>query len=131
MVEPLDPLRRAWNALDPPPIARAEPRDAATRATLAWLRAAWAVEACPPVRVTRTERFPWAVLMPATAAALLAALLLPPRPPAEPRLPVDRVVATVEPEPVEPVQIVTSSPERLELRSGAVTLVLLNPPDDD
>jgi len=127
MRDPLDDLRARWNELEPPPLEPGEPADAATRATLAWLRAAWTRAGVPPVpRIApgASTRFPWLPLASAAAAALVAALsagVAFEAPPAE-----RPAVAPA----TEPVRVVASTPERLELRSGAVTLVLLPTPSD-
>lgn len=144
MPDPLDELRRAWRELPAPAAFGNEPPDPATRAAVAWMRRAWAlqrvpaapaVSPAPPASIGRgpATRFPWLPLAVAAAASLLvlvalAASIAPGRAVA------DRgsVVASAESaaaEPARPVQCVTATSERLELRSGAVTLVLLNPPD--
>lgn len=129
---PTPPLRDLWRELESPPMHRPlADEDAATQASVAWLAAAWratqpaATPAQPRARRT-TRLLPWIGL--AAAAASFALILL--RPGASPDLapPAPDSPPLLAAAPRAPqIEILSSTPERLELRSGAVRLTWLQP----
>lgn len=118
MSDPLDDLRARWRDLDGPPLET--PPDEAERATLAWMRGAWArLEAPLPPRALRPRPVHRLVPLAAGLAAALLALVglgtLARRAPTEaPRHDPPPVHASIRRDGVA------------ELRAGAVTLVLLD-----
>jgi len=133
-VPPLAELGAAWRALAAPDAtAPLDAPDAATRATVEWLRDAWQL-AAPPASPSLPWRLrarpllrrasPWLGATLATAATLLLALRLlapaPPRPPAA--APAEQLAAAPAP---DPAPVVLS--DRVVLRSGNVRLILFTP----
>jgi len=121
--DPLDALREGWGSLAPAELSD-EPADAVTLAVRAELRRAWAELERPPVpplpaplfRRTRPPVRPW---WPSAAAALLlvaigAALWRSGGPPRGPSAPAG-----------EGPRVAALTPDRIELTSGSVRLVLL------
>jgi hypothetical protein len=123
----------AWRSLDPPaPDDGPEPRDPVTRRAVSWLAAAWhmvpvpAVPAVPAVGTARPVRHH--VRRAAAAAILISASALAwnewhrrealAPPPASP--------ATGPP----PASVVLAGPDRIEVRSGDVRLILLTSTED-
>jgi hypothetical protein len=133
--EELDDLRAAWRDLAPPALADScEEAGPATRASVAWLRAAWAGLEVPEASATEVlglrprPAAPRAleVVRPALAlaAAVLVAFLVSRRPrPARPE-PAPTSTETTAP------RIASLSPDHVELRSGVVTLVLVTGPPE-
>lgn len=141
---PLDELRRAWAAAEPPPPdPDLDQADASTRAAVAWMQAAWSrVEAPVPVaplalRARRSGWRRWAQPLAAAAGVLLAlsaALWLQRSGPAVRPGGVDtETTAQIEgPAPTRPdtdVEVAALAPDRVELRSGPVRLILLTGED--
>ena len=139
--DPLDELRASWGALEPPAPARPlADEDAPTRAAVGWMTAAWsALEAPEPASLpsTLTEqltsrvapRFPLAArLALALAAGLLAWFgFARSRPAHETAAPAETPVEfTAVAAPAAPIVLIANR-ERVELRSGSVRLVLLQP----
>lgn len=124
--EPWTGLRSAWNALEAPaPADDWREADERTRACVEWMRAAWSEvrpsrAASPPVRAWRGYR-PW----PAAAAAVLVGSLL--------SFAVERRGIAEAPTARSPrtareeITVAAVAPDRLELISGPVRLVLLSP----
>jgi ferric-dicitrate binding protein FerR (iron transport regulator) len=141
---PLDELRRAWATAEPPrPDAALDAADASTRAAVAWMQAAWnRVEAPAPVvplalRARRRGWRRWAQPLAAAAGVLVAlgAWLALQRIPggARPGGVDTETTAQVEgPAPALPdtkVEVAALAPDRVELRSGPVRLILLTGED--
>jgi len=132
--DPLELLAASWKRLEAPSPARdLEKEDEVTRRAVLWLRQAWSTLEAPVLRAPRRLRFaPFRrrVLRPAVAAALLlaagAALFLPGRP-QETRSAAEIVVRAPNPPEPRPVLLPDSRPGRMELRSGPVRLILLQP----
>ncbi len=140
--EALRELGALYRGLRPPPLADgASEADPETARAVQWMRAAWGGLEIPPARVPalprRAPRALWRLRGPARsrllgAAALLlalggAALWRALRPGAEPaRAP--RVAQGPAPAAERGVEVLAALPDRLELRSGPVRLVLLDPP---
>jgi hypothetical protein len=144
----LEPLRRAWEELEVPEPAPERSADVAERAALEWVRRTWErVEPPAPVRspwprpapaAARTRRWPWIA---AAAAAGLAGFWLatapsreePPGTAGSPEpaiarteLPAKGSGATEEHStPPAEVELAHVAPDRMELRSGSVRLILL------
>jgi hypothetical protein len=147
--EALDALRAAYHALPPPPPVRElSEEDATTRAAVAWMAAAFAalpVPACPVPATARpaapapaARSAAWSAARTArrfAAAAALLALLLgaafwlatlrpaPDTPPA-PVVVAPRADGTPPAEPRLATAVVAAAPDRLELTSGPVRLLL-------
>ena len=127
--DPLQALREAWHGLETPdPAGGAEP-DAATRASVAWLRSAWATVEIPAAPgLPRRRRLP---ALRAAALLLLAAgaLLLPFRQEPAPAGPAaEAAVRQAAPPPASPGSgLVEVREDRVVLRSGRVRLTLLQP----
>jgi len=127
--DPIEGLREAWGDLEAPPPDRVlEAPDAETRAALEWMREAWRALEPPAARI------PWRVrlarraggLRPiAAAAAVLVAAVVFGRgffdAPSRPHEAVQPLAALPE------VRIASLDPDRMELRSGPVRLILLTP----
>ncbi len=129
---PLADLQAAWRTLDAPPAtAPLDAPDATTLATVEWLREAWQATATPPApsvpwrlraRPLLRRASPWLAL---AAALLLFARTLAERPVAP--LAIEPPVASrAVPRLDRPIARVT--PDRMEMRSGHVRLILLTPP---
>jgi hypothetical protein len=145
---PLDELRRAWSRIEAPsPQDDLAQCDQRTRAAVEWMRNAWSrVEVPEPVLPARSVRFRRAqrfVLPLAAAAGALVALGI--------WLALQRFAPGVRPESVSPqiaqqstsaegttqeegsaylatgVEIASLAPDRLEVCSGSVCLILLTP----
>ena len=124
-------LQALYRRLEPPPLADgAEEADLETRRVVQWMRGAWRGLEVPPVRVPIAVRRPRRdarfTLLAAAAALVLGVALW-------------RVLrARVAPAPAplvqtpapaaDAIEVVAMLPDRLELRSGTVRLVLLDPP---
>lgn len=139
MADPLDDLRRAWQATEAPPVPRelAE-EDELTRAAVAWMSQAWHALAPPPAalvllharRRRRRNLLRAGLGAFAVAAGLLVAALSPvPSPPRsdQPSLP---TAATPPPQPApHPApQLLLTAGDRVVLRAGSVRLTLLRDP---
>lgn len=126
-MNPDDPLERAWRRLEPPlPGGDLEGESADVREAIERLQRAWRTLR-PPVRgraVRPRSRARWA----AAAAALLAAAIWAARSIDRPVPPPE--IAAPEPAPAasrpaeEPIVLV-SHPDRIELSTSTVTLVLV------
>jgi hypothetical protein len=138
----LEPLRRAWEELRAPePAPERSPADAAERAALEWVRAAWG-RVDPPAPARRFFPRPapaaaperrWAWIAAAAAAGIaglwLALAPVDEGPPelgiARPELPGGEP-AVPEEQPTAPkVEVAHVTSDRMELRSGFVRLILL------
>ena len=146
--EPLDALREDWQALVPPaPVRPLADEDAETRTAVDWMRSTWNALEAPepgsvPTALTRTlasRPAPRLRLVPRIALALAAglvawfgfAVLRPAQDPtSSTEAPVE--LASVETAPAPSMQaapiVLAANTERVELRSGSVRLVLLQPP---
>jgi hypothetical protein len=126
---PLDELRRAWRGLEPElPAGELAEADPATRASVAWMRAAWTGLPVPEPRVPgQLRRRPALRLLGAlSAAAAVLALLWA----AGWQAPVQRFEEPARTQTVQPTantgpQLAALDSGRLELRSGPVRLILL------
>jgi hypothetical protein len=143
--QPHADLQQLWQALEaPPPHRPLTEEDAATQASVAWLAAAWqraepaaaatlAGSAAAPAPILRLLRpWPWIGLA-AAAAALLVLLRGPdsiPPPHDLPRAASDLIAAAPPTIPTPAVEILSTTPERIELRSGSVRLTWLQPQTD-
>jgi len=132
--DPLERLAASWKKLEAPsPDRDLEREDEATRRAVLWIRQAWSALETPAFRAPRHLRFaPFRrrFLRPAVAAALLLAaggLLLSPERPGETRSAAEIVVRAPNPPEPRPVLLPDSRPGRMELRSGPVRLILLQP----
>jgi hypothetical protein len=128
--DPLDELAARWRRLEPPdPTAAIDGPDAATRAAIGWMRDAWraATPAAPRAlpwrlraRLLRRTALPWL----AAAAAIVAVAFLLSRAGDPGRRPTGRPdpvrVAAQEPS----LRSFACAPDRIELRSGPVRLIL-------
>jgi len=124
--DPLTELRAAWTALDAPAVADDwRDTDPRTRVAVDWMRAAWSEvrpsrPLTPPVRTWRTFH-PWR----AAAAALLVGTAL------ASAIDRGRVAGTPAAESIasstETITVAAVEPDRLELISGPVRLILLSP----
>ncbi len=134
--DPLDSLHEAWRSLDsPPPHADEDPSaDALTRATVEWLRGAWeALEApaleSPAMRTAddhdaTRERRRLLPLAAAIAAGWLLFLLWLARPGEE----ASNGIAVAPEEELPAMHATLRDDGSVELRSGVVRLVLMDPP---
>ena len=151
MAEPRDPrapdqppadLRRAWSRLEPPrPDPDLEGSDEPTRAAVEWMRAAWSrLEAPAPVVPLALHRRRsgwrrWAQPLAAAAGVLVALGVWLALQRLEPGVRPDGVDTETtarthvgEPAPVpldDGVELAALAPDRVELRSGPVRLILL------
>jgi hypothetical protein len=131
-------LRGAWRALEPPAAtAPIDEPDPATRATVEWLRAAWrASEPAAP----QIWSLPWSLRMrlrlrrarlaPIAAAAALVVAIAAGAGVWSSHVAESRRLETPRADDVAPsLSLVPSyvTPDRMELRSGAVRLILLTP----
>ena len=146
---PLEELRSAWARIDSPlPQDELAQCDERTRAAVEWMRSAWSrVEVPAPVLPVRSVRFHRAqrfVLPLAVAAGVLVALGV--------WLALQRFAPGVRPDVVSPeiahrttpaeqaapdagttylasdIEVASLAPDRLEVCSGSVCLILLTPP---
>jgi hypothetical protein len=145
---PLEELRSAWARIDSPlPQDELAQCDERTRAAVEWMRSAWSrVEVPAPVLPARSVRFHRAqrfVLPLAVAAGALVALGV--------WLALQRFAPGVRPDSVSPeialdttpaeagaqagstylardIEVASLAPDRLEVCSGSVCLILLTPP---
>lgn len=132
-MDELDDLRGAWQRLSPPPAYRGlAEEDALTQAVVAWMRDAWQSVPAPAAR-GRLRRWPKAAAALCAAAATLAVAALGiwalagAAQRVQPRL--ESVQAPAAPPRVAaPVQMLAQTPERLEMRSGAVRLTVFRQP---
>ena len=151
--EPPSEMERELHALyrdlrPPPPADEASEADPTTRQVVQWMRGAWqALEAPPSTRPGELRPRPRALparrwVVPAAAAALLllagGALWRALGVPGEPAFPARLAQAPAAPPEATPdapahdaVEILGVHPDRVELRSGNVRLVLLAPPPSD
>ena len=137
---PLDELRRAWERLETPrPEPELEDCDPRTRAAVAWMQAAWSRVEAPAPRVPLARPAlrpqPWMLPLAAAAGVLLALAVVF----ALQRLGVGVRPADVDtpiaaqpasqgapaPRPDDAVELAALAPDRVELRSGPVRLILL------
>ena len=134
-------LRELYRALQPPPLADdADDADPETARAVQWMRDAWQGLEIPAARVPMAPRRVRRVARPLRFALLAAAAALlalggaalwralgraPSAPSSAPRL-ADRPA----PRDTSGVEVLAALPDRLELRSGPVRLVLLAPADD-
>jgi hypothetical protein len=141
--EPADELRALYGRLEPPPLADGvEEADADTQRVARWMQAAWRGIEPPralrpperalaphPHRSWHGRRVRWLVIA-AAAAVLLAAggLFLLSRPAPATR-PLSSETAAPAPDSPAGIEVLAIDPERVELRSGPVRLVLLDPPE--
>lgn len=144
-VAPLAEFAAAWRELDAPDAtaALAAP-DAATQATVDWLRAAWQASApATPTglpwsmrtRLALRRVAPWSALVAAAAAVviLLTQLAEPARVPPTPSAPLENVAIGPVPEPIASVPTAPAEirpvihADRMEMRSGNVRLILFTP----
>ena len=145
---PLDELRQAWSRVEPPSVSDdLAQSDARTRAAVEWMRSAWSrVEVPAPVLPTRTLRWHraqrFALPLAAAAGALVAlgiCFALQRFAPGVRPLVVSTEIAqqVTSPEGSAPdegsaflssgVEVAALAPDRLEVCSGSVCLILLTP----
>ncbi len=130
-------LRRLYASLRPPPLADdAAEADPETARTVQWMRDAWHGLEIPPARVPRvTRRAPrrlrrlrFALLAAAAGLLLAAGAALWRGLAGAPPDPAARLAEGPALPDADRVEVLAALPDRVELRSGPVRLVLLTPP---
>jgi hypothetical protein len=129
-----DELRELYRRLRPPlPPDSAADGDPQTARAVRWMQEAWHGLAIPPARAPAVRRREWRaawLLRVAAAAAVLGASAAGWRAlqRAPSHAPAETVVQGPAPDGAGGVEVVVAAADRLELRSGTVRLVLLDPP---